>query len=118
LFVLTTPGARAEQVDLDVSMAQAVVPADKKQTSFLKVGLTGFRLESEQKRSPVNVAIVLDKSGSMSGDKIERPREAAISALERLDADDIVSVITYDSTVSVVVAATKLTDRKTVIERV
>jgi Ca-activated chloride channel family protein len=111
--------AWARQVNLDVSMAQSVLPADKKQSTFLKVGLTGFRIEGgDKKRAPVNVALVLDKSGSMSGEKIARAKEAAISALERLNSDDIVSVVTYDSTVSVVVPATKLTDRQGVIERV
>jgi Ca-activated chloride channel family protein len=98
-------------------MSQSVLPADKKQMSFLKCGLSGFRLEGGKQRSPVNVALVLDKSGSMSGDKIARAKEAAISALERLNSDDIVSVVTYDSTVSVVVPATKLTDRQAIIER-
>jgi Ca-activated chloride channel family protein len=116
-FVAVSSGW-AKQVDLNVSMAQPVVLADKKQSTFLKVGLTGFRLATTGKRTPVNVALVLDKSGSMSGDKIARAREAAISAVERLNGNDIVSVVTYDSTVSVVVPATKLTDRQTVIDQI
>jgi Ca-activated chloride channel family protein len=114
----TVSSGSASQLDLDVSMAQSVLPSGKKQTTYLKVGLTGFRLASADKRTPVNVALVLDKSGSMSGDKIARAREAAISALERLNGDDVVSVVTYDSTVTVIVPATKLTDRQMVIERV
>jgi Ca-activated chloride channel family protein len=115
LGAVSSAGAR--QVSLDVSLAQSILPANQKQTSHLKVGLTGFRLEGQRQRTPVNVSLVLDKSGSMSGDKIARAKEAAISALERLNAEDIVSVVTYDSTVSVVVPATKLTDRQGVIER-
>ena len=47
----------ARQVRLDVSMAQSVMPADKKQTTFLKIGLTGFRLDGNDQRTPINIAL-------------------------------------------------------------
>jgi Ca-activated chloride channel family protein len=118
LTALLSSPSLAKQVALDVSLAQPTLLADQKQTTYLKVGLTGFELESETARPPINVVLVLDKSGSMSGDKIQRAKEAAISALERLRPDDIVSIVTYDTVVSVIVPATKLTDRQQVIERV
>ncbi|QDU45535.1 von Willebrand factor type A domain protein [Symmachiella dynata] len=109
---------QAGQVKLDVSMAQPTLIAGKKQTAYLKVGLTGFKFQSDKERPSVNVALVLDKSGSMKGEKINRAREAAISAIERLNKNDIVSVITYDATVNVLVPATKLTDKKQIIEKI
>jgi len=108
----------ARQVTLDVSLSQPTLLADKQQTTFVKVGLTGFELSNEKERAPVNIALVLDKSGSMAGDKLERAKEAAISAVERMSANDIVSVVTYDTTVSVVVPATKLTDRAALISKI
>ncbi len=110
--------AHAGQVKLDVSMAQPTLVAGKKQTAYLKVGLTGFKFQTDKKRPPVNVALVLDKSGSMKREKIKKAQEAAISAIGRLREDDIVSVITYDSTVHVVVPATKLTDKQAIIETI
>lgn len=104
----------AGQLTLDVSPTYGVLKSGAKQTTWVRVGVTGFELKREAKRAPVNVAIVLDKSGSMQGRKIERAREAAISAINRLRSDDIVSVITYDSTVNVLVPATKLTDKQQV----
>ena len=92
--------------------------ADKKQAAFVKIGLTGFKLDSKDKRAPVNVAIVLDKSGSMEGDKIAKAKDAAIAAIGRLGSDDIVSVVAYDSTVQVIVPATKLSDKESVIEQI
>jgi len=99
---------------LDVSMAHPTLLAGAPQTTYLKVGLTGFKIGPTQTRPPVNVALVLDKSGSMSGSKLAQAKDAAIRALERLDSNDIVSVIAYDSTVRVVVPATKLTDKDAV----
>ncbi len=110
--------ADASQVGLQVAMSNPVLKAEKKQTTFLKVGLTGFKMVRPGQRLPVNVALVLDKSGSMSGTRIEEARKAAIAAIQNLNANDIVSVITYDSTVQVLVPATKLTDKKMVCARI
>lgn len=108
----------ASQVHLNVSMANPTLLAEKKQTTFMKVGLTGFKMKSNAERAPVNVSIVLDKSGSMSGNKIAKAKQAAIAAVNRLGKQDIISVVVYDSTVRVVVPATKLTDKKMVIAKI
>jgi Ca-activated chloride channel homolog len=119
LAVMAVPSwLSAAQVKLDVSMAQPTLLAEKKQTTFVKVGLTGFKMASKGNRAPVNVSLVLDKSGSMSGTKIAKAKEAAIWAVRRLDSKDIVSVVVYDSTVRVLVPATKLTDKEAVCRRI
>lgn len=110
--------ATAKQVNLDVSMAKPTLLAKKKQTTFVKVGLTGFRMDGGRDRAPVNVSFVLDKSGSMTGEKIAKAKEAAIAAIQRLSKRDIVSVVAYDSTVRVIVPATKLTDKKMVCDSI
>ena len=107
-------GASAKQVSVDVSMAQPVMAAgDKPQTTTLKVGLTGFELpRGGAGRPAVNVAIVLDKSGSMNGAKLAHAKDAAKMAVQRLGSNDIVSIIAYDHNVEVLVPATKVSDRK------
>jgi len=112
LLALATGAARAEQVQLDVAMGRPVVLAEQKETAYLRVAMTGFEMRDPSRRTPANVAIVLDKSGSMQGDKIAEAKRAAIMAIERLKADDIVSVVAYDSTVNVLVPATKASDRE------
>jgi Ca-activated chloride channel homolog len=105
----------AAQVKLDVSLANPVLIAGKKQTTYLKVGLTGFEMEGKSKRTPANIAIVIDRSGSMQGDKIKQAKEAARVAISRLNGNDIVSVVAYDDTVSVLVPATKASDREAIL---
>lgn len=80
-----------------------------KQRIYLKIGLTGGRIYRTTKRTPLNLAIVLDRSTSMSGERIAKAKEAAKLALELLQPNDVVSLITYDSTVEVLVPATQLT---------
>jgi Ca-activated chloride channel family protein len=111
LGISLASGAEAKQVALDVSMANPLLLAGKKQTTYLKVGLTGFIIDDVSQRTPVNVALVIDKSGSMSGDKIRNAREAALMAVDRLDSRDIISVVAYSDSVSVLVPATKVSNR-------
>ena len=93
------------KVQLSADLAHPRILAGKKMTTYLRVGLTGFDMESATKRAPVNVAIVIDKSGSMQGDKIRHARDAAKQALDRLGAGDTVSVIAFSDKVEVVVEA-------------
>jgi len=110
MAALMIPAAQADSVKLDVQMSTPVVLAGTSQKAYMRVALTG--LESRRRhRAPVNVAIVLDRSGSMGGSKIEEAKRAALMALRKLGDDDIVSIITYHSTVDVLVPATKLSDR-------
>ncbi|MFO0715200.1 MAG: VWA domain-containing protein, partial [Sandaracinus sp.] len=47
-------------------------------------------------RMPVALAVVLDHSGSMEGEKMVQAREGVISLLERMHDEDYLSVVVYD----------------------
>lgn len=110
-LIETQASASTTEIKLSANMATTVMEADKRQTAFLKVSLTGFDVDEKQARIPANIAIVLDKSGSMKGQKVDYARQAAIHAISKLNKDDIVSVVTYDSQVNVIVPSTKVTDK-------
>lgn len=116
LVLLTQPAnAKAPPVNLSVDLATPVLEAEKSQTAFVKISLTGLQQDVEKlQRTPTNITIVLDKSGSMQGDKIRHAKEAAIMAINQLGPQDIVSVVTYDTTVSVVVPATKVINKNNI----
>jgi Ca-activated chloride channel family protein len=102
---LAAPGVRASTVTCKVELDRAILPADSVTRAVIKVTLDVPRPESSKNRPPINVALVLDRSGSMSGDKIRRAREAAIEALNRLDARDLISVVAYNHTVETIVTS-------------
>ena len=52
------------------------------------------------RRAPVNLAVVIDRSGSMSGAKIENARRAAQRLVDLLGAEDRISVVHYGTDVS------------------
>ena len=107
--------ALAAPVTLRAELGQPVVLADTPQRGWLRVGLRGLPSE---RRAPLNLAIVLDKSSSMAGDKIREARRAAMETVRRLQPHDIVSVITYDSVVQVVVPATRASDKRAILQAI
>lgn len=118
LAVAGTAAAKAQTATLKATLSTPVLMEGKKQSAYLKVAVTGFMPEDLAKRPPVNVGLVIDKSGSMAGAKIEEARRAAVMAVNRLRSDDIVSVVTYDHNVQVLVPAARLTDKEMVISAI
>src|SRR5579871_2304776 len=62
-------------------------------------------------RMPLNVALVLDHSGSMKGAKLKAVKDAVKLVINQLDPTDIVSVTVFDDNVKVVVPAQPATDK-------
>jgi Ca-activated chloride channel family protein len=67
------------------------------------------RKEPAGPRRPVNVALVLDRSGSMSGRPLELARQGATLAVGALRDGDRFGVVTYDDRVEVVVPSAAAT---------
>ena len=65
------------------------------------VRLTG-RAPTNANRVPINISIVLDRSGSMSGGPLEAARDAASFLVERLAPEDTVSVVAFDHEVTTI----------------
>lgn len=59
------------------------------------VRLTGAAPTSKN-RTPINISLVLDRSGSMAGPKLAAAREAAKFLVRRLGMEDVVSVVAFD----------------------
>lgn len=65
------------------------------------VRLTGHA-PAQERRAPINISVVLDRSGSMAGPKLDAAREAAVFLVQRLALEDRVSVVAYDDAIETV----------------
>lgn len=70
-----------------------------------------------RERMPLNLAIVLDRSGSMSGAKLEQAKQAALMLVDQLGRDDVISLVLYESEVEVAFPAKRLGNRREEIRR-
>ena len=56
--------------------------------------------------TPMNLALVIDRSGSMKGERIANAMNAAVFALERMRDGDTISVVAFDTAAQIIVAPT------------
>lgn len=110
--MMTPADALAASVAVRTDLGTPVLLAGRTSTVVLKIGLQGLALADAEHRPPVNLSIVLDKSGSMAGEKLEKAKMAARSLLDRLRPDDLVSVVAYDGRVRVLVPTTRVAERR------
>lgn len=105
------------KVEVKSELASPVVLTDSQDKNYLKISLVGYPLPVE-KRSPINLALVIDRSSSMGGDRIINARNAAITAVNMLNSGDTLSVVAYDSGVEVVIPATKVNHKDQLIKKI
>lgn len=58
--------------------------------------------QADEDRAPLNLSLVLDRSGSMGGGKLAAVKKAAALLVQRLDPSDTLSVVAYDDEVTVI----------------
>lgn len=114
LGLLAAPAANAaapagQTIKLKAELSRSVLPEGKEGRVYLRVALEGLQ-EDEGDRTPANVVLVIDQSGSMDGDRIDQAKEAALMASERLGAGDVLGIVSYSDNAYVRVPAGELRD--------
>jgi Ca-activated chloride channel family protein len=77
--------------------------------THMAITLQAPAVDGAQARPPVNLAVVIDRSGSMSGDKLLHAKEAARQLVSQLRATDRVAIVSYGSDVTLVLPSTRAT---------
>ncbi|HEY4190066.1 MAG TPA: VWA domain-containing protein [Candidatus Limnocylindrales bacterium] len=93
---------------LAVQADRRLIRANGRSERFLLIGVTAPTVapDPSRRRPAVNLGFVLDRSGSMGGQrKLGLARQAVLEATHRLDDPDRFSVVVYDNEVEVVVSS-------------
>lgn len=91
---------------------------EPRENVYLYTELKADYFKKDMKRTPLNLSIVIDRSGSMEGEKLNYAKEAAIQAIGLLSAEDYVSIISYEDGVQVVQEATFATNKEEIIAKI
>ena len=98
-----TPVTRAVSpgtLTLSAQSSQGYLSAEETTSLYATLDVKAIEHHSA-KRPPLNVSIVIDRSGSMSGNKIIHARQAATQLVNLLGPKDRVSVVSYSNDVTV-----------------
>lgn len=95
---------------IDARLGHASIAKNSRGETFLfaQVAATDDKTGAAGAASPLNLAIVIDRSGSMKGERIANAMNAAVTAIERLRDGDSVTVVAFDSSAQVVVPPTRV----------
>jgi Mg-chelatase subunit ChlD len=101
-----------EAVALDVRWGNDRVYGPERE-AVLQVGFSTALSNERQDLRPINMALVIDKSGSMADlDKITRVKEALLELVSELRETDILSIVVFDSTAQVLLPARPIGDKE------
>jgi Ca-activated chloride channel family protein len=107
------PKIRGDLIEMEMLTQNTYHRSNSREPFFVRVGFYAKKVEKKKERLPLNVAIVLDRSGSMSSEgKLAYAKKAIQFIIKNLNRRDTVSVVTYDDKVDVILPPTKALDKK------
>jgi Ca-activated chloride channel homolog len=92
-----------------------VMPTPQQAYVLLEVMPTSLAPGNAQ---PVNFSLVLDRSGSMAGNKLQQMKTAAKLIVDRLGAQDLLSVVVFDDTADIIMPGEPVLDRDALKRRI
>ena len=73
---------------------------------------------ADRKRAPLNISLVIDRSTSMRGARLNQVKAAAGLLVEKLSAGDTISIVTFSDRAQVVIPAQKVGNKVALVSRI
>ncbi len=105
------PGAQfttGKTLMMEGRVGHAKLSSEKDNQTMLLVNVTADSAGATNTASPLNLAIVVDRSGSMKGKRLQNALDGARGMVRRLRDGDVVSVVAYNQTAEVLVPPTTI----------
>jgi len=107
-----------QKIKLHLATSQKFLPENKIIPLYMMLQIIQPNVNLEGERLPLNICFVLDRSGSMAGQKLEYTKKAVSFAINHLEAGDTVSVVTFDNEVDLLIPATRVANKDQLIARI
>ncbi len=107
-----------ETLQLNLVPERGYVVKNSPQEVVIKIDLSAIAGRQKVRRTPLNLAVVLDKSGSMTGVKLEKTKQAAMQLVDRLAPNDIFSLVVFSDEARVLLPAQKVEDKDALREKI
>ena len=108
------PGAHG-----NIALTQSRVLSGSPQRLYAEVTFNADQTAEAKERAPVSLAVVLDTSGSMSGEKIDQAKTAILKLIANMKDEDQIAFIRYSDTHDVLQPLARLGDvRQNLVRRI
>lgn len=107
-----------ETLNLQLVPERGYIVKNSPQEVVIKIDLSAIAGHKKVRRTPLNLAVVLDRSGSMTGAKLEKTKQAAMQLVDRLAPNDIFSLVIFSDQARVLVSAQKVEDKDALKEKI
>jgi Ca-activated chloride channel family protein len=102
----------AQDLCIDAAYGVAPVLTENRSAVFVQIGFSSGIDAATFHRLPLNLSVVLDRSGSMSADgKMDLAKSALYHLIDQLDEGDRLSIVLFDDRVDVLVEPAMVIDR-------
>ncbi|MFZ0548299.1 MAG: VWA domain-containing protein [Candidatus Promineifilaceae bacterium] len=96
---------------------RAIAALDYAQLVYLLVNIRSAS-PADVEHPPLNLCLVIDRSTSMKGERLERVKGAASLLIEKLGTEDAISVVTFSDRAEVVLPSSHLENKPALIGRI
>lgn len=104
-----------QAVEIQLLYSRTTLPTlDEPQLVYALVNLSAPPSEVPSENSALNVCLVLDRSTSMQGERMDTVKNTAIEVVRQLRPGDILSIVTFNDRAEVIVPADRRLDRATI----
>ncbi len=100
---------KKKSLQLKLESEQTLIARDVPSQRILEISIQAPTANAQTNRAALNLALIIDKSGSMSGSKLEYVKQAAIFVVDRLEEKDRVALVIYDNQVEVLSPGIQMT---------
>ncbi|MEP6670788.1 MAG: VWA domain-containing protein [Chthoniobacter sp.] len=111
LLALTASAASPTDLTLRVTPERDLLYSHGPREVVVQIDIDGRKPDSSH-HTPMNLAVVLDRSGSMQGPKIEKARQAACLAIDQLASDDYFSLVIFDNETELLIPPDRVGDER------
>jgi uncharacterized protein YegL len=102
-----SPGIRLQRTLSRTILAESEEP----QLLYVLIEATPEGLPAQLPKLPLNLCLVIDRSSSMRGDRLNQVKDAAGRIIDQLGADDYFSLVVFNDRADVVVPAQRVTNK-------
>ncbi|MFV9507218.1 MAG: VWA domain-containing protein [Oscillochloridaceae bacterium umkhey_bin13] len=103
-----TPG-----IQLRSTLSRSVLPeSSEAQLIYVLLEMNAQGVPSTIPKLPLNLCLVIDRSSSMRGERLQQVKEGATRIVDMLDADDYFALVTFNDRAEVVVPAQRARNKQ------